>query len=276
MHRSRRRGSSVEFADHRAYVPGDDLRRIDWNAYARLEELVLRLHVAEDELRLYVLIDASASMAFGDPTKLELAQRLAAGLSYVALHGGDRVAVHVLGVEGSERARGRQGVPRVLRAIERMTAGGPTALMESVERFLRQKARPGLVVLLSDWMDFQGQGEYASGDARAVAPGLQAVDRLLGARFEVATFHLLARSELEPDLEGTQRVVDVESGEAVDVHVDDALLREYDTRLRAFLGAAESHCARRGVSYVRLASDAPVERALIAFLRGESTRALSP
>lgn len=253
-----RRGSSVEFADHRPYAPGDDIRRIDWNAYARLEELVLRLYAAEEDIHVYLLVDTSASLGVGQPSKLEVARRVAAALGYLGLLGSERVSVQPYAASLGrplEAMRGRRKVGALMRYLASLTPEGGTDLHAAVERFLAQRPRPGLVVLLSDLLD---RGGYQ-----------RAIDRLLAARFEVAVFHVMDAAELDPPLGGDLTLVDAETGAEVSVTLDARALRAYRGRLDAFLGGARDYCRKRGVRYV-LVPDAHFEDALLRYLRSAS------
>lgn len=250
-----RRGSSVEFADHRPYAPSDDIRRIDWNAYARLDELVLRLYAAEEDVNVYLLLDTSASLAVGSPSKLEVARRVAASLGYLGLLGSERVAVQpYAGSLGRplEAMRGRGKVGALMRYLVALAPSGETDLSRAVESFLARRPRPGLVILLSDLLD---RGGYQ-----------RPIDRLLAARFEVVVFHVLDREELDPTLGGDLTLVDAESDAEVNVTLDARALRAYRGRLDAFLAGARDYCRKRGVRYV-LVPDEHFEDALLRYLR---------
>ncbi|HJL04346.1 MAG TPA: DUF58 domain-containing protein [Polyangiaceae bacterium LLY-WYZ-15_(1-7)] len=254
--RSTRRGQSVEFADHRPYAPGDDVRRIDWNAYARLEELVLRLYIAEEDLSVYLLMDTSASLAFGDPPKLEVAKRIAAALAYVGLTGSERVGV-VPFAEGMRAplapTRGKGRVGTVLRFLDALEPAGETNLARSVESFLARRPRPGLVVLLSDLLDPGGWQ--------------RPLERLLGEKHEPVVFQVLDAEELDPTPGGDFTLVDAERGTRVDVSLDARAVAAYRARVVAFLESIAAWCKRRGVTYVRAGGEVPFEEALLSYLR---------
>ncbi len=252
--RSTRRGASVEFADHRAYSPGDDLRRVDWNAYARLGELILRLYVAEEDITVYLLVDTSRSLDVGEPKKIEVAKRMAAALGYLALAGSERVSI----VPFSDRvrapfppARGRKRVAPMLKYLDALTPDGETNLDKTVETFLARRPRKGLVVVLSDLLD---PGGYA-----------RPLDRLIAERHEVAVFHILDPSELEPE-QGDFVLVDSERGTRVDVSVDARVLAAYRKRLEAFLAGARAWAKKRGAHY-SLVQGHDLEAALLEYLR---------
>ncbi len=254
--RSTRRGSSVEFADHRPYSPGDDVRRIDWNAYARLEELVLRLYVAEEDLTLYLLVDGSRSLAIGTPPKIHVAKRVAAALGYVALAGSERVSIVPYGAgirAPMPPTRGKRRAGAMLRYLEGIEADGETDLSRAVDELLARSPRPGLCAIVSDLLD---PGGYQ-----------RPIDRLISERHEPAIFHVLDRDELDPQPGGDLVLVDSERGTRVEVSLDGRAIAAYRARVRAFLEGVEAYAKKRGVAYVRVFGDVPIEDALLAYLR---------
>src|SRR5262245_47083493 len=161
--RSKRKGQSVEFADFRAYVPGDDLRTIDWNLYARLDKLIVKLFLEEEDLHFYVLIDASRSMDFGEPTKLDYAKQLAAALGFIGLGRTDRVRIETLGQGLREHGpvlRGRKSVWQMLEQLNSIEPDDSSSLAVGVKNFCLRNTGRGIVVLISDLMDKSG---YESG-----------------------------------------------------------------------------------------------------------------
>lgn len=266
LRRSTRRGASAEFAEHRPYSTGDDVRRIDWNAYARLEELVLRLYVAEEDVALHLLLDTSRSMSLGTPPKLETAKRLAAALGYVALSGSDRVSV--LGfAAGLTQAfppqRGKKQIGTLLRQLEGLSAeGAGTDLARTIELFLSRRPRPGVVVVLSDFLD-------PAGFARPL-------DRLVAEKFEPVLLQVLDREELAPSPGGDLVLEDVERGEQLEVTLDEAAIRAYRARLTAFFGSLADWAKKRGAHYGRVSTEAELEVALLAYLRGQSAGGAAP
>ena len=155
--RSPRKGQSVEFADFRNYVPGDDLRFVDWNTYARLEKLFLKMFLEEEDLHFYALIDASTSMDFGEPTKLRYALQLAAALGFIGLVRGDRVKIETLGGAPSGSAgqaspmfRGRRSLWRMLDHLDTIQPGQDCSLAEGIKSFCLRNSGKGIVVLISD------------------------------------------------------------------------------------------------------------------------------
>jgi len=255
--KSPRRGHSVEFCDYRAYGVGDDLRYVDWNAYARLDRLHVKLFVDEEDLCLHLLVDASASMDFGRPTKLDYATRLAAALGFVGLVGLERVGVGMLRervAEGWPPARGRNQFPVLLDFLTGVKPAGATRLDEALASYAMRSRESGLAVIISDLLDPAG---YEA--------GLRA---LMERRFDIHLIHLLAPEEIAPELAGDFRLTDAETGEVRELSVDREALRDYRERLHGFLERAEGFCRAQEIGYHRVITDTPVEAFVLAQLKG--------
>jgi uncharacterized protein (DUF58 family) len=242
--RSVKRGQSVEFADYRDYALGDDLRQLDWNVYARLERLFVKLFIEEEDVTVTLLVDASASMAAGRPAKLVFAKRAAAALGYIGLASEDRVTVSALAGRVARRRAAMRGSGRVFRLLSDLSAiqpaDGPTDLVAAVRHAAAQLHGKGVVILLSDLLD----------------PAADRVIRELAATgSELIVIHVLSPDELDPALEGDLRLVDVETGEGIDVTVDLATLDAYQARLAAWKQGFADLAARRRASYVDLSSE---------------------
>ena len=266
--RSTRRGTSVEFADYRSYARGDDLRRVDWNIYARLERPFVKLFEEEEDLAVTVLLDASASMGWQEPEtaphadrkpdggKWMCAQQLAAALGAIALAGGDRLSVLALRPVPGERfgpVRGRGHALLLLTWVQALRADGTTDLNASLRAHASTAGRAGLTVLISDLFSPAG---FTEGLAVLMARG-----------HEVAVLHLLTPAELEPPLEGDLRLVDVETGEPAEVTLDGATQALYRQRLAAWQEGIRRTCHARGAHYVPVRSDTPIERVVLTDLR---------
>lgn len=254
--RSRRRGQSVEFADFRNYVAGDDLRFIDWNLYARLEKLFLKLFLEEEDLHFYALIDASASMDFGEPTKLHFAKQLAASLGFIGLCRADRVKIEALGAARTQPGpvlRGRQSLWRMLEYVERVEPGLNVPLATSVKEFCLRNSGKGILVLISDLMDKSG---YES-----------ALRFLLAQDLDVYVIHVLSPEELEPDVKGDLRLVDCEDQDIAEITVSRPLLDRYRRTLAAFIDGAREFCTRRGMKYLMTSTQTPVDQLVSNYLR---------
>ncbi len=255
--RSPRKGSSVEFSDYRAYGVGDDLRYVDWNIYARLDRLYLKLFVDEEDLCLHLLLDASASMDFGEPSKLEYGARLAAALGFVGLVNLERVGVGVLRermAEGWNPARGRNQVLPLMEFLGRLRPSGPTSLGDALAQYALRTREAGVAVLISDLMDPAG---YERG-----------LKVLLERRFDVHVIHVLAADEMNPSFGGDLRLVDAETGELRDLTLDGEALRVYRQRLHEFLERAEQFCRGKEISYYHVVTDTPVESFVLSQLKG--------
>ncbi len=254
--RSTRKGQSVELADFRNYVHGDDLRFVDWNTYARLDRLFLKLFFEEEDLHFFALIDDSESMRFGTPSKLRFAQQLAAALGFIGLVRGDRVRIETLGQSVGRAVptfRGRQSVWRMVDQLSSIEAAGPTALAAGVKNFCLRNPGRGVVVLLSDLMDKRGYAE--------------ALKYLLARRMDVYVIQILSPEELAPDLQGDLQLVDCEDNDLADVSVSTPLLKNYQTTLAEFVAAVREFCTRRGMSYLLADSRTPVDQLVSHYLR---------
>ena len=255
--RSPRKGISVEFSDYRQYGVGDDLRYVDWNVYARLDRLYLKLFVDEEDLCLHLLVDASASMGFGAPSKLEHAARLAAALGFVGLVGLERVGVGVVRdrmAEGFAPARGRSQARPLMDFLTRLRAGGATSLNAGLSAYGLRSREAGLAVLISDLMD---PGGYERG-----------LKALLERRFDVHVIHVLTPDEMNPSFGGDLRLADSETDELRDLTLDGEALRGYHQRLRDFLERAEQFCRNNEITYHRVVTDTPVEEFMLRQLKG--------
>jgi len=255
--KSPRKGSSVEFSDYRAYGVGDDIRYVDWNIYGRLDRLYLKLFVDEEDLCLNLLLDASASMDFGEPSKLEYGARLAAALGFVGLVNLERVGVSVVRermAEGWSPARGRNQVLPLMDFLGRLRPSGATSLSEGLAQYALRAREAGVAVLISDLMDPAGYDR-----------GLKI---LLERRFDIHVIHVLAADEMNPSFGGDLRLVDAETGELRDLTLDGEALRAYRQRLRDFLERAEQFCRGKEIGYYRVVTDTPVENFVLGQLKG--------
>lgn len=255
--RSPRKGHSVEFCDYRAYLPGDDLRYVDWNVYGRLDRLHVKLFVDEEDLCLHLVVDASASMGFGTPSKLAYAARAAAALGFVGLVNLERVGVGILREKGSEGwppTRGRNQFGKLAEFLSTLRATGGTGLNEALSKYAMRTREPGLAVIFSDLLDPDG---YEA--------GLRA---LLERRFDVHLIHLLDPEEMNPELAGELRLLDSETGELCELTVDGEAVRAYRDRLRVFLEKVEAFCRTQEVRYHRVVTDTPVEEFVLSQLKG--------
>lgn len=255
-------GSSVEFADFRTYAPGDDFRRVDWNAYARLGKLFLRIYVAEENATVSLFLDCSGSMAGGEPPKGDFARRLAMALAYVSLTGYDRVAVGACR-HGFDRymppVSGRQSAGRVWRFLHEQPLEGGTDLGRALQGYAPHTRGPGIAVVFTDLL--------TGSDWRA---GLRA---LRGLRQEVTLIQVLAPEELQPGLRGDFVLVDGETGERREITVTASALKAYRARLAAYTAEIADFCSRQGIAFLQLSSDMRLEDVVLRLLRREGVLA---
>lgn len=260
--RSTRRGaSSIEFADYRDYTRGDDLRRVDWNIYARLERPFVKLFEEQEDLAVYLLLDGSGSMDWGEgegENKWLYTRRLAAALGYIALAGGDRLTVTLLPNPQSPiltqfgPIRGRGHTLRLFEWLEGVPAQGTTDLNASL-RACALSGRAGLVVLVSDLFSPTG---YLEGLTALAARG-----------HEIAVIHVLSPDEVDPSLGGDLRLLDVETGEPQEVTIDATVRAHYRHRLAKWRGEIAAACYARGMHYLSVETEMPFEQVVLSELR---------
>jgi len=254
--RSKKRGQSVEFADHRQYAPGDDLRFLDWSIYARLDRLMIKLFQEEEDLHVYLLLDASASMDYGRPNKFRYAQRIVAALGYIGLVNMNRVGVGAFST-GLDRVmrpeRGRRNLQKLLRFLEETPCEGQTDLGAACRRFAMEHRQRGVVILVSDFLDRHGYDD--------------AVRFFVARKMDVFCLQVLSPQELDPPLAGDLKLIDAEDGEETEVTVSGPLLAAYKRNLDAFIGGLRDFCHARGARYLTASTAMPFERLILDQLR---------
>lgn len=256
--RSTKRGQSVEFADFRPYTPGDDLRRIDWNAYARMDRFFIKLFVEEEDLTIHILLDTSESMAWGEPAKLPYATQVAGALGYIGLTGLDRVTISALGATNRSDgglftpSRGRQQAPKLFSFLQSLTGNGEVNLAATLQTYAATARRTGPLLLISDLMDDAWQDGLSALAARG---------------FEITLLHTLSPQELDPDVQGDVKLLDIESGATVEITADYDLLQRYRDSLRAWQSEIASFCSARGIYYIPVNTGTPFEELIFAVLR---------
>ncbi len=254
--RSKKRGSGVEFADHRNYVVGDDIRFLDIGVYQRLGKLLIRLYEEEEDLSVYFIIDSSASMGFGSGAKLNQARRLCAALAYVALASLDRVTIvgvndHL--VSRMPTTRGKQRIFRVFQFLRALEPTGETRLADAMKTFVAQHKRRGVAVLLSDLYDPAG---FEAG-----------INVLRFNNFEPYVVHLVDPADARPRIDGDVRIVDCESGDERDVTVTPALLDQLSQSYADYQTLIERFCASRQVPYFAAPVDEPFDELVLKVFR---------
>ncbi len=253
---SKRKGESAEFADYRNYVVGDDIRHIDWNIYARLEKLFLKVFLEEEDLNVTILLDVSASMDTGQPAKLLYAKRTAAALAYLGLCDLDRVNVCAYSDRVTawlDGLRGRRMIARLIQFLQDLPPGGKSHFAAAARQFALRHTQKGVAVVLSDFLD---KGGFESG-----------LRYLLGRRLDLYVVQLLSPQELEPDLAGDLKLVDCEDDDTAEITVSRPLLDRYRAQLRAYGDALRDYCHRRGIVYLLVPTSQPFEGLILQVLR---------
>jgi uncharacterized protein (DUF58 family) len=254
--RSKRKGQSVEFADYRNYVVGDDLRFLDWNLFARLDRLFIRLFLEEEDLHFYLLLDNSLSMDFGSPSKLHYAKQVAAALGFIGLVNMDRVVVEAFNdrlIQSLPPVRGRRSLWRLLDFLQKIEPVGPSDLKRALRSFNLKCSGKGIVVLLSDLMD---KGGYED-----------ALRYLVARQLDIYVIQVLSQEEIDPEIVGDLRLVDVEDEDMAEITVSGPLLKRYKQNLAAYRAALHEFCTRRGVTYLFTSNQVPFDRLVLNYLR---------
>lgn len=255
VRRSAQKGSSLEFSDYREYNPGDDLRFLDWNLYARLDRLFVKLFHDEQNLEVYVLLDASKSMAYGGPAKFDYARKVAAAIAFIALNHQDAVRLFTFTGQGlkEESKRGNRGsqVPDMMRFLERQSTGGGSDLAAAIDGFTARCRHPGVVFVISD---FFTDGEHE-------AP----LSKLRYGRHEVNLVHLLDEEELTPGMAGLWKLEDAETGERAEVFVDRGMSEAYQAVVEDWCSDLEGFGRAQGMTYFRTTTKAPFENLVLRF-----------
>lgn len=254
--KSKRKGSSVEFADYRDYVQGDDLRHVDWNIFGRLNALYLKLFQESEDLTVHLLVDASRSMAYGTPSKIGFATRLAAAIGYVGLIGYDRVSAEAFSESGTARltpCRGKAKARQLLSFLASVSPEGSTRLAQSMHSYVLRNRSKGVAILFSDLMDPEG-----------FEPCLR---KLQQSGSDCYVVHVLAPDEIDPPIVGDLRLVDSETGGFIEVSASPMLVKRYKDNLTGFCEAIRAFCLARGIGYVFAPSDTSFERLLFEVIR---------
>ena len=244
--RSTRRGVSVEFADYRNYTAGDDFRYIDWNAFARLDELLLKLYEEREDLHIYFLVDASQSMTYGELPKLIYAKRVAAALAYIGLSNLDRIGITAFNTTDMNRLpteRGKGKIFTVLNFLDQIDGTGETDLENAFHNFVHMTKRRGLVVLISDLFDPKG---FTAG-----------LNMLKFQKHDLFVIHIIDEKEAEPNLLGDYHLVDVETDQLRPVTINENHIKRYQALFKKYCDDLDRYCTQREISLVRTMTKAP-------------------
>jgi uncharacterized protein (DUF58 family) len=259
--RSKKRGQSVEFADFRRYVPGDDLRFIDWNIYARLDKLFLKIFLEEEDLSLQIVVDTSASMDYGKPSKIVFAQRLAMALGYIGLINHNRVTLTAFGhggvVSRLSSLRGRRRTQEMGQWILDLPVGGESHFNDALRAVALARQGKGVMIVISDYLL---KGGYEKG-----------LRYLLGGGYDTFVMQLLSREEMEPDtaggLGGDLKLTDIEDDDVAEVTVSASLIKRYKENLAAYCETLRTFCAQRSMMHLLVRSDQDLDELLLETLR---------
>ena len=254
--RSTRRGVSVEFADYRNYTPGDDFRYIDWNAFARLDELLLKLYEEREDLHIYFLVDVSQSMTYGELPKLIYAKRVAAALAYIGLSNLDRIGITAFNTTDMNRLpteRGKGKIFTVLNFLDQINGSGETNLEHAFQNFVHQTKRRGLVVLISDLFDPKG---FTAG-----------LNMLKFQKHDLFVIHIIDEKEAEPTLLGDYHLVDVETNQLRPVTINENHIKRYQALFQKYCDDLDRYCRQREISLVRTMTKAPFEELILRIFR---------
>lgn len=262
--RSKKRGTSIEFADYRNYTKGDDLRRLDWNVYARLERPFIKLLEEEEDLAVHLLLDGSASMNWpnyepdDETNKFRYAARLTGALGYIGLSTGDMVTTTLL-QSGGDRSwgpfRGQQNALRLFQFLESGVADGMTDLNLSLRNYALYGRRPGLLFLITDLLTPHGY--------------LEGITALQARGFEIGIIHLLSPDEIEPPITGDLKLIDVETGSDAELTLDPTTLDLYRDRLQSWQMEIANTCASRQIHYIPITTDEPWDKIIQRTMRAK-------
>ncbi len=254
--RSKKIGSGVEFADYREYVPGDDPRHIDWNLYARLQKLFLRLFEEEEDLYVYILLDISKSMTLGEPNRLDYARRVAASLAYITLNNLDRVSLITFGEKLEGRLpphRGKKNIFKVLKFLDRLPKGAGTNTENSLRAFVHQTSRRGIAIVISDFFDEKGYQ--------------QALNFLRYHKFEIYAIQLYDQRDFHPKLKGDVELVDYETGAILATTLSPKMLEAYRQAFWDFCDELDRFCKKNEITLFRTKIQIPFEDLILDIFR---------
>lgn len=257
--RSKKKGVSVEFADYRQYAHGDDLRFVDWNVYARLDKLFIKMFMEEEDLSLVLAIDTSRSMDWGNPSKFVFCQRLAMALGYIGLVNHNRVSLFAFSEEGLRPLPNLRGLRRTQEMgswLLKLEPGGSSNFDDSMRGLALTRQGKGVMVVLSDFMFKEGYDK-----------GLR---YLGGGGFDTFCIQTLSPEEIDPGkagLTGDLRLTDIEDDDIAEVTVSPALLKRYKENLDAYCGKLRDFCVRRGMMHITIDTATDLSALLLDYLR---------
>jgi uncharacterized protein (DUF58 family) len=253
---STKRGVSPEFADYRNYSIGDDFRYIDWNAFARLDELLLKLFEEKEDLHIYLLIDVSNSMIYGEPRKLDYAKQVTAALAYIGLANLDRVGITAFAddiVDSMPLTRGKGKIFSALEFLRRLEGNGDTNMERSFRNFIHRVKRRGLVVVISDFFDRNG---FTDG-----------LNVLSYQKHDLSMIHIIDVKEARPQLLGDLTLVDMETGRTRPVTINEGRLKRYRKLFNTFCEELERYCIQKEIRFIRTTTQLPFDELILKMFR---------
>lgn len=254
--RSKRRGQSVEYADHRPYVVGDDLRYVDWNIYGRLDQLFLKLFLEEQDLTVHVAFDISRSVSIGEPSKERFIKQLAAALGYIGLVNNNRVSLSGFsdGVKTHlPNMRGRNYLSEMAECLLTTDSEGTSDFDSTCRQLSSTRTGPGLMIVLSDFF-FKAGFE-------------QGLRRLMGKKVDLYVIQILSPQEMDPQLSGDLKLIDIEDGDEAEITMSSALMKYYKKNLNAYCQELRDFCRQRDATYILANSADSVESLVLNYLR---------
>ncbi|MBN2724340.1 MAG: DUF58 domain-containing protein [Deltaproteobacteria bacterium] len=253
--KTRKRGTGIEFAEHREYVPGDDFRSIDWNLYGRLEKLFVRLYEEEEDLPVYTMFDVSNSMAEGTPSKMLHAFQVASALTYVVLAHLDRATMIPFSgpMELNPPGRGKGRMLKLFHIIRQSELGGITDLAGASRSFVYRRPRRGTVIIISDFLSTNGYEE--------------AINLLRYHKYRVIIVQTLSPQDMKPQVKGDVELYDVETAQMKSVTITAGLLKKYQTELNSFIKGIQSFCQDRSIPFFFSSSDEKLEDIMLGLFR---------
>jgi len=245
--KSRSKGSSVEFSDYREYTPGDDFRRIDWNAYGRFEKLFIKLFMEEREAHVTIFLDVSKSMDWGEPNKSIASRRLAAALAYISLANFDKVSMVCVDESIQQICRdirGKNFFYRITDMLENVNYSGKSDIYRAIQSYRTITGR-GITVVISDLFS---EGNFSN-----------LLKHLKYYKQAVYICHILSPQEIHPVINESVRLVDSETDEILDITVTPSLLNSYNKALNSFKSRIEQECIKWGAHYFNFSSELAIE-----------------
>lgn len=256
--RSPNRGGSVEFADYRSYQPGDDFRYVDWNIYARLDKLFLKMFLEEENVKVHILIDSSKSMDFGNPSKFQYAKKVAAAIAYISTLNLDSTSVGLIAekfIKFSPTIRTKFEISKLISFLSELNIGAKIDLTEAFKLYLRISPTPKVMFLLTDLL-FSSPKEYEVG-----------LKQLLHMGFDLKIIHIFCDEELNPNLQGDLKLEDMETQATKEITINALKLNAYKNRFSDFLAEIERFCASHDISYARVSTAFPLEDLILREMR---------